>query len=414
MQLTVASLEESVTVTAGARQGSKARPPAPTPCCPPGSSGCASQPTWPRRSRTSPACHRSPRARPACRPSAASPGPHPHPDRRRPRERRAPGGSQRDLPRSGDARERRGLAWPGDRGLRVRCVRRGHQRPHAERRAWLGFRRALHRRPGSRRARPPRVPRDAPRLRERRNPRPGPLARERRLREPGGRGVNSGYRDYGFRARADRYTASGALSLAWQSDLGRDVGRPRNNSQRGPPLLPERGLAPAHRLLGGHGAPRLQPARGQRVLRDPRGRDRPGPLRHRQLGPEPRAGGREREGLPRAGLRPAPIGGARLELGVDVNGRFGLEALEVAPAFGSDGALVRDDEIVSVEDARRTDPGLLPDGRGPARSRLGAVGRRAGRPGHDPQRGRLLRRPLDLERRRLGLRRRSRRARSGL
>jgi outer membrane receptor protein involved in Fe transport len=54
-----------------------------------------------------------------------------------------------------------------------------------------------------------------------------------------------------------------------------------------------------------------------------------------------------------------PIGGARLELGLDANGRFGLEALEVRQAYAADGrTLTRDETIAAVEDAHRTDAAL--------------------------------------------------------
>jgi outer membrane receptor protein involved in Fe transport len=49
---------------------------------------------------------------------------------------------------------------------------------------------------------------------------------------------------------------------------------------------------------------------------------------------------------------------ARLEIGVDVNGRFDLEALDVIRAYDPAGALTRDTTNVSVEDAQRTDTGV--------------------------------------------------------
>jgi outer membrane receptor protein involved in Fe transport len=51
------------------------------------------------------------------------------------------------------------------------------------------------------------------------------------------------------------------------------------------------------------------------------------------------------------------LGAARLELGVDVNGRYDLEALETRIAYSTTGALTNDTTTVSVESARRTDVG---------------------------------------------------------
>ncbi len=48
---------------------------------------------------------------------------------------------------------------------------------------------------------------------------------------------------------------------------------------------------------------------------------------------------------------------ARLEVGVDVNGRYDLEALDITQAFSVSGALTRDTTSVSVDDARRVDVG---------------------------------------------------------
>lgn len=176
---------------------------------------------------------------------------------------------------------------------------------------------------------------------------------------PQGTVPNSGYSDYGVRARADRYTANGALSLAWQGDLARDVERPRNNSAAVRLYYPRED---SHRLTASW--------------------DATGPLGFSRLGANAFFGthavvtdqdryatATSNRSLERADVSAKdfhlrafgqrPVAGARLEVGVDVNGRFGLEALEMRQAFGTDGELVRDDEIVSVEDARRTDLGLF-------------------------------------------------------
>ncbi len=175
---------------------------------------------------------------------------------------------------------------------------------------------------------------------------------------PQGEVVNSGYRDYGFRARADRQLASGVFSLSWQSDLGRDIGRPRNNSQsvrffyptedshRATASYEAAGVAGfsrvgANAFFGTHSVvtdqDRFATATTPRSLE--------------------RAEVSARDYHVRA-FAQRPWGGTRIELGADVNGRFGLEALEIRRVFGADGSLTRDDTIVSVEDAHRTDAAL--------------------------------------------------------
>lgn len=176
---------------------------------------------------------------------------------------------------------------------------------------------------------------------------------------PQGEVPNSGYRDYGFRARADRYARNGVFSLAWQSDLGRDVGRPRNNSQDVRFYYPSED---SHRLTASYEAT--------------------GPLGFSRLGAhaffgtyavvtdqDRHATAATTRSLERSDVSAKDyhlrafgqrrLGGARLELGLDVNGRFGLEALEVRQAFEADGSVLRHDIVVSVEDARRTDAGLF-------------------------------------------------------
>ena len=42
---------------------------------------------------------------------------------------------------------------------------------------------------------------------------------------------NSGWRDQGFNGRVDYEVGRGLFSAGWQSDFGRDIERPRNNSR---------------------------------------------------------------------------------------------------------------------------------------------------------------------------------------
>ena len=48
---------------------------------------------------------------------------------------------------------------------------------------------------------------------------------------PQGEVFNSGYSDHGFLGRVEQAVGNGMISVGWQSDFGRDIDRPRNNSQ---------------------------------------------------------------------------------------------------------------------------------------------------------------------------------------
>ena len=182
---------------------------------------------------------------------------------------------------------------------------------------------------------------------------------------PQGTVANSGYSGYGWRARADRYAHNSVFSLAWQSDLGRDVERPRNNSQSVRFFYPSED---SHRLTASYEA------------RKALGFDRLGA--NAFLGTYSVVTDQDRyatASAPRSVERSdvsakdyhvrafaqRPVGGARLDLGLDVNGRFGLEALEIRQAYAADSSsLTRDETIVSIEDAKRTDSALYASGEG--------------------------------------------------
>ncbi len=68
------------------------------------------------------------------------------------------------------------------------------------------------------------------------------------------------------------------------------------------------------------------------------------------------------------------VGPARVEFGVDVNGRYGLEALETRIAYNTAGALVNDVTNVAVESAHRTDVGAYLQADLPVASRVRVSG----------------------------------------
>ena len=63
---------------------------------------------------------------------------------------------------------------------------------------------------------------------------------------PDGEVLNSGWEDSGFLIRGERRAGAGQFNVGLESDFGRDIERPRNNSNAGALLLPVRELAPLH------------------------------------------------------------------------------------------------------------------------------------------------------------------------
>ena len=178
-------------------------------------------------------------------------------------------------------------------------------------------------------------------------------------RSPGGDVFNSGASDSGFRVRGEHEFAAGTLGLGWQSDFGRDIERPRNNSRVVRFLYP---TEDSHRLTLNY------------LLRNAAGFSRIGVDSY--LGAHAQVTDQDRFPTATAGrslergdvsatdfqVRAAaerPVASARVEFGLDVNGRVDLEALDTVTAWDLSGAVVRDATSISIDDARRTDTGIF-------------------------------------------------------
>jgi outer membrane receptor protein involved in Fe transport len=169
--------------------------------------------------------------------------------------------------------------------------------------------------------------------------------------------LNSGWEDQGVLLQVTHALGKGLVSAAWQSDYGRDVERPRNNSNTVRFYYP---YEDSHRFTASY--------------------ERPGVAGFRQftltgfLGSYAQRTDQDRYATPTTGrsIERADVSAndyhvkasadrlvhhARLEIGVDVNGRYDLEALDIIQAYSTSGALTRDTTNVSVEDAYRTDVG---------------------------------------------------------
>jgi outer membrane receptor protein involved in Fe transport len=170
---------------------------------------------------------------------------------------------------------------------------------------------------------------------------------------------NSGANDSGFLVRGDHALGVGTLSVGWQSDFGRDVERPRNNSRVVRFFYPEED---SHRLTANYS------------LRDIGGFTRIGVDSflgwYAQITDQDRfATATSGRSLERADIAAQDFqvrgtaerfaGKARVEFGLDLNGRFNLEALDIIQAFDLTNNLTSNITNVSIDDARRNNTGVF-------------------------------------------------------
>lgn len=168
---------------------------------------------------------------------------------------------------------------------------------------------------------------------------------------------NSGWKDRGFLARFDHQAGPGVFSVGWQSDLGRDVERPRNNSRTVRFFYPYEN---SHRFTSGYevnnkaGFQNFTLTTFLGTFEQRTDQDRfATPTTGRSI---------ERADITAndfhvKGSGVKFVGQTRLEFGLDVNGRYGLEAHDITTRFNTAGALMSESNNVSVESARRIDTG---------------------------------------------------------
>jgi outer membrane receptor protein involved in Fe transport len=175
---------------------------------------------------------------------------------------------------------------------------------------------------------------------------------------PEGSVLNSGYSDHGLLARGEHQVGRGFLTAGWQSDFGRDVERPRNNSQTVRFYYP---TEDSHRFTSGY------------ELHDVGGFQRVGLAgflgSHAQITDQDRyATPTTPRSIERADVSSNDwqarafteklVGPARLELGLDLNGRFDLHAIDSIVRYDEAGNIASQVDNVSVETARRIDSGV--------------------------------------------------------
>ena len=169
---------------------------------------------------------------------------------------------------------------------------------------------------------------------------------------------NSGYSDHGFLARVEHKAGPGSFSVGWQSDFGRDIERPRNNSRTVRFFYPTEN---SHRFTTGYEATAV--GGFQRVgftgflgTFDQRtDQDR---FATATTGRTVERADIDAKDFHVRGFGDKLFGRARFETGVDVNGRFGLNAVDDLITYNLAGDVVSTRPNVSVDSARRTDTGV--------------------------------------------------------
>jgi outer membrane receptor protein involved in Fe transport len=176
---------------------------------------------------------------------------------------------------------------------------------------------------------------------------------------PEGEVFNSGWEDRGFLVNGHHELGPGRLTVSWQSDFARDFERPRNNSQTVRFYYPYEN---SHRLTASYALPdiggfeRLELTTFFGTVDQRTDQDRfPTATAGRTI---ERADVSANDFHTKAtGIR--SVGPVRLDVGVDVNGRFGLRAVDVNQAFNLAGDRTRNDENLSVDSARRLDAAVF-------------------------------------------------------
>lgn len=176
---------------------------------------------------------------------------------------------------------------------------------------------------------------------------------------PAGVVANSAWRDHGVRLRWEHSAGAGLLSIGWQSDRGRDLGRPRSDSDV---ILAISPFEDSHRLTASY--ERTTPGAFRNVRFDALiGTARQRIEQHRLPTPtRPRSV--ERGDLASRDLQirftgERSVGRARLHLGADVQGRYGLEALDTTLAYNLADAVTSETVTVSIDAAHRTAVGIF-------------------------------------------------------
>jgi outer membrane receptor protein involved in Fe transport len=175
---------------------------------------------------------------------------------------------------------------------------------------------------------------------------------------PEGEVFNSGYSDGGVLFRVQQKVGAGEVSAGWQSDFGRDIDRPRNNSRTVRFYYPEEN---SHRFTASYeaeglvGLSRIGLTGFLGTYDQTTDQDR---FATATTGRTIERADVSAQDFHVRGFVEKLFGRSRFEAGVDVNGRYGLNAIDDFIVFDLAGNITTTRPHVSVDSARRTDTGL--------------------------------------------------------
>ncbi len=169
---------------------------------------------------------------------------------------------------------------------------------------------------------------------------------------------NSGFNDHGFLGRFEHAAGPGTFSVSWQSDFGRDIERPRNNSRTVRFFYPTEN---SHRFTTGYEAADVAGFRrvgftgflgtfDQRTDQDRFATATTGRTIERA--------DISAKDFHVRGFGERLLGKARVEIGVDINGRFDLNAIDDLITHDLSGNVISTRPNVSVDSASRRDTGV--------------------------------------------------------
>ena len=177
-------------------------------------------------------------------------------------------------------------------------------------------------------------------------------------RSPAGDVFNSGATDRGFLARGDHELGKGLFSAVWQSDLGKNIERPRNNSRTVRFYYP---TEDSHRFTANYDLRRLGgfervvistfAGRYHQVTNQDRFAT---PTRGRTL----ESADYDADDYQVRVSAERLLNKARLEFGGDMNGRYNVRAVDTIQQYDLGGSLATEVISVSIDQARRSDTGV--------------------------------------------------------